>query len=89
MLLTRETNKIFADTPPFVIREIGGVKIGFIGLLLPETKQTSSMEAYLTVKDFCETAKKFVPKMRAAGANAVIGLTHLFMAQDKKLANCA
>ena len=27
--------------------------------------------------------------MRAAGANAVIGLTHLFMAQDKKLAGCA
>jgi 5'-nucleotidase len=27
--------------------------------------------------------------MRAAGANAVVGLTHLFMAQDKKLAACA
>ena len=82
-------NKIFADTPPFVIKEIGGVKIGIIGLLLPETKETSSMESFLTVKDFCETAKELVPKMRAAGANAVIGLTHLFMAQDKKLAGCA
>lgn len=82
-------NKIFADTPPFVIKEIGGIKIGIIGLLLPETKETSSMESFLTVKDYCETAKELVPKMRAAGANAVIGLTHLFMAQDKKLANCA
>ncbi len=82
-------NKIFADTPPFVIKEIGGVKIGIIGFILPETKETSSMESFLTVKDFCETAKELVPKMRAAGANAVIGLTHLFMAQDKKLANCA
>jgi 5'-nucleotidase len=83
------TNKIFADTPPFVIREIGGVKIGIIGLLLPETKQTSSMEASLTVKSFCDTAKELVPKMREAGANAVIGLTHLFMTQDKELAKCA
>ena len=83
------TNKIFADTPPFVIREIGGVKIGIIGLLLPEAKETSSMEAFLKVKNFCETAKNLVPKMREAGANAVIGLTHLFMAQDKKLAGCA
>ena len=82
-------NKIFADTPPYVIKEIGGVKIGIIGLLLPEAKETSSMESFLTVKDFCETAKELVPKMRAAGANAVIGLTHLFMAQDKKLAGCA
>ena len=84
-----ETKKIFADTPPFVIREIGGVKIGIIGFLLPETKETSSMGANLEVTDFCETAKKYVPEMRKAGANAVIGLTHLSMAQDKKLAGCA
>ncbi|HEY0459425.1 MAG TPA: 5'-nucleotidase C-terminal domain-containing protein [Pyrinomonadaceae bacterium] len=83
------TNKIFADTPPFIIREIGGVKIGFIGFLLPETKQTSSMDANLIVKDYCEVAKELVPKMRAAGANAVIGLTHLAMNQDKELAGCA
>ena len=51
------SNKIFADTPPFVIREIGGVKIGIIGLLLPETKETSSMESNLTVKDFAKRQK--------------------------------
>jgi len=84
-----KTNRIFADLPPFVIREIGGVKIGLIGFLLPETKQTSSMEESLIVKDFCETAKEYVPKMRAAGANAVIALTHLAMNQDKQLAGCA
>jgi 5'-nucleotidase len=84
-----KTNKIFADTQPFVIRDFGGVKVGFIGLLLPETKETSSMEASLTVKNYCETAKDLVPKMRAAGANAVVGLTHLFMVQDKELAKCA
>jgi 5'-nucleotidase len=84
-----KTNKIFADTPPFVIKDFGGVKIGIIGLLLPETKQTSSMEASLQVKSFCDTAKEIVPQMRAAGANAVVGLTHLFMAQDKELAKCA
>ena len=85
-----KTNKIFADTPPFVIREFNGVKIGIIGLLLPEAKETSSMEASLIVKDYCETAKKLVKQMRKKEkVNAVIGLTHLFMAQDKKLANCA
>ena len=84
-----KTNKIFADTPPFVVREMAGVKIGFIGFLLPETKQTSSMEDNLIVKDYCETAKELVPKMRAAGVNAVIALTHLAMNQDKQLAQCA
>ena len=75
--------------PPFVIKDFGGVKVGFLGLLLPETKETSSMEASLAIKDYCETAKEIVPKIRAAGANAVIGLTHMFMFEDKKLAKCA
>ncbi len=85
----KKTNKIFADLPPFVIREIGGVKIGIIGFLLPETKQTSSMEENLEVQDYCELAKKYVPMMRQEGANTIIGLTHLAMSQDKELAKCA
>jgi len=88
-VIDSRTGKIFADTPPFVIKDIGGVKIGFIGLLLPETKETSSMESFLTIADYCETAARLVPQMRAAGANVVIGLTHLFMFQDKRLTGCA
>ena len=88
-VIDSKTGKTFAGTPHFVIRSIGGVKIGIIGLLLPETKETSSMEASLNVTDFCETAKRLVPEMRELGANTVIGLTHMFMAQDKKLAGCA
>ena len=85
-----KTGKIFADTPPYVVRDIGGVKIGFIGLLLPETKQTSSMDDTLTVTDYCTVAKKLVKEMRKkAKVNAVVGITHLSMAQDKELAKCA
>lgn len=88
-VIDTKTNKIFADTPPFVIKDFGGVKVGFIGLLLPETKETSSMEASLNITSYCETAKLIVPQMRAAGANAIIGLTHMFMYEDKELAKCA
>lgn len=85
----KRAQKIFADTPPFVIREFEGVKVGIIGLLLPETKETSSMEEFLEVQNFCDAAKKYVPQMRAAGAKTIVGLTHLFMEQDKQLAKCA
>ncbi len=88
-VIDSKTGKIFGDLPPFVIREFGGVKIGIIGFLLPETKETSSIEDHLQIADFCKTAQEQLPKMRAAGANTIIGLTHMFMAQDKKLANCA
>ncbi|MFZ1699188.1 MAG: 5'-nucleotidase C-terminal domain-containing protein [Pyrinomonadaceae bacterium] len=85
-----KTEKIFADTPPYVIREFDGVKIGFIGLILPEAKQTSSMDDTLTVTDYCTTAGKWVSEMRVRKkVDAVVGLTHLFMAQDKQLAKCA
>ena len=79
-VIDTKTGKTFAGMPQFVVRSIGGVKIGFIGLLLPETKETSSMEASLSIADYCETAKKLVPEIRAAGANVVVGLTHMFMA---------
>jgi len=85
----KRAQKIFADTPPFVIREFEGVKVGIIGFLLPETKETSSMEEHLEVQNFCDAAKKYVPQMRAAGAKTIVALTHLFMAQDKELAKCA
>lgn len=88
-VVDKKTKKIFADTPPYVIREIGGVKVGIIGFLLPETKQTSSMDESLEVTDFCQVAKKYVPLMRKKGAKTVVGLTHLSMEQDKKLAKCA
>lgn len=85
-----KTGKIFAGTPPYIVKDFNGVKIGIIGFLLPETKETSSMEKDLNVTDFCTTAKNLVTQMRKKEkVNAVIGLTHLFMTQDKKLANCA
>ncbi len=88
-VIDTKTNKIFADMPPYVVRLIGGVKVGFIGLLLPETKETSSIEDHIQVTDYCKTAQEIIPKMREAGANTIIGITHLFMHQDKRLAQCA
>ncbi|MEZ5346534.1 MAG: bifunctional UDP-sugar hydrolase/5'-nucleotidase [Pyrinomonadaceae bacterium] len=89
-IIDTKTNKIFADTPEFVIREFEGVKIGIIGLILPETKETSSMEDSLTVTDYCLAANLIVSRLRKVEkVDAVVGLTHLFLEQDKKLAGCA
>ncbi|MCB1024601.1 MAG: metallophosphoesterase, partial [Acidobacteria bacterium] len=85
-----KTSKLFADTPEFVIREFEGVKVGIIGLLLPEAKETSSMEDSLTVTDYCLAANLIVSRLRQVEkVDAVIGLTHLFLEQDKKLSGCA
>ncbi|MDH3493452.1 MAG: 5'-nucleotidase C-terminal domain-containing protein [Acidobacteriota bacterium] len=85
-----KAGKNFADTPDFVIREFEGVKIGIVGVILPEAKETSSMDDSLTVIDYCLVANLIVSRLRMVEkVDAVVGLTHLFMAQDKKLAGCA
>jgi 5'-nucleotidase len=88
-VVDKRTGKPFGDTPPFVVREFEGVKIGIVGLVLPETKQTSRPGPDIDFLSVCETAKRIVPEIRASGAQVVIGLTHLSMREDKELARCA
>lgn len=88
-VIDKRSGKPFADMPPFVIREIGGVKIGFFGLLTPDTAQFSSTGPDITFLDPCETAKKIVPQMKAKGAQVIVAITHLAMREDKQVARCA
>lgn len=89
-VIDRNTNQPFADMPPFVVREFDGVKVGIVGLLLPEAKETSSMDESLTVTDYCLTANLIVSRLRRVEkVDAVVGLTHMFMEQDKRVAGCA
>ncbi len=87
-VVNAKTGKTFADTPPFLIREIGGVRIGIFGIVLPETKTTSSPGPDVDFRDACATAREIIPQMRARGANTVVAVTHLSMREDKELARC-
>ncbi len=78
----------FGGMPPFVIREVDGIKVGIFGILLPETMTTSKPGPDVKILGACETAKRIVPQMRAAGAQVVVALTHLSMREDKQLAHC-
>lgn len=88
-VIDKRTDKPFGDVPPFVIREFDGVKIGIIGLVLPETKTTSRAGVDVEFLDPCATAKKVIPEIRAKGANVIVALTHLSMREDKELARCS
>lgn len=85
----KKTGKLFADTPEFVVREFEGVKIGIFGILLPDTTKTSSTGDNIEIRDPCQTAARIIPKIRAAGARVIVALTHLSMAEDKRLARCS
>lgn len=85
----KRTGKLFADTPEFIVREFEGVKIGIFGILLPDTLKTSATGGNVEIRDPCETAARVMPRIRAAGAQVIVALTHLSMGEDKQLARCS
>ncbi|WP_375771980.1 bifunctional metallophosphatase/5'-nucleotidase [Archangium gephyra] len=88
-VMDKQTKRTFAETPPFVIRDVGGVKVGIFGVLLGKTKYSSKPGPDVYFTDTCAKARELVPQMRKQGAQIIIGLTHLFVAEDKVLARCA
>lgn len=88
-VMDKKTGHTFGDTPPFVIRDVGGVKVGIFGMLLNKTKYSSKPGPDVIFTDTCARARELVPQMRRQGAQVIIGLTHLFVAEDKVLARCA
>jgi len=65
------------------------VKIGIIGLVLPETKTTSRPGADVEFRSPCETANKLIPEIHSKGAQVVVALTHLSMNEDKEVGRCS
>ena len=88
-VVDRKTGKTFGGAPLFDVRDIGGVKVGLFGLTLPATKTTSKPGPDTEFRGACETAKQVIPQIRAAGAQTIVAITHLSLAEDKQLARCA
>ncbi|MCM3902235.1 MAG: 5'-nucleotidase C-terminal domain-containing protein [Pyrinomonadaceae bacterium] len=88
-VIDRKTGKPFGGAESFVIREFGGVKIGIFGLVLPETSTASRPGPDVDFLDSCQTARKVVSDIHAAGAKVVVALTHLSMREDKEVARCS
>ncbi len=82
-VIERSTGKpIF---PAYTIKKIGGAKIGFIGTVTTTTPGLVSRDGITDVEflDEAATIKALTPQVRAAGADAVVVLTHSGAAQVK------
>ena len=82
----KRTNQPVDWADPFVIIEKEGVKVGFIGLATPETAYKTlkaNVENY-EFRDSIEVITEWVPKVKDAGADIIIALTHLGSFQDKE-----
>lgn len=77
---------LFAKT---VIRECGGLKVGFFGLLTPSTRNISKFgDTRFEDPDdpVFPAARRAVKTLRHAGVDAVVALTHLGIGHEIKLA---
>lgn len=64
---------------PYVIKEVGGLKIGIFGLSTPETAYKTNPKNVegLTFENPVEVAKKMVEELKAKDVDAIIALVHL------------
>ena len=64
--------------PGWAVKEVGGIKLGLIGMTLKETSTLVSPSgvAGLRFEDEAATANALVPELKAAGVNTIVLLIH-------------
>jgi 5'-nucleotidase len=86
-VIDRNTGKPFNGMPRYVIRNVGGVRIGLFGLLTTDTQTSSKPGENIRFVDPVLVTRSLVKEMRAKGAKVIIALTHLTMSDDKRVAS--
>ncbi|MGV8125322.1 MAG: bifunctional metallophosphatase/5'-nucleotidase [Candidatus Xenobiia bacterium LiM19] len=77
-LLDRDTDKPLAGTVPYLIEDIKGVKIGFVGITTTKmaTPQHPDMGKDLIALSEIDTLRYEINEMKKKGAQVIIGLIH-------------
>jgi 5'-nucleotidase / UDP-sugar diphosphatase len=70
----------------WLIREVGGVRVGFTGLAPADTANIANVGPNVTILDPVEAMHRVVPEMRAARAQVVVLLSHLCGDETERLA---
>lgn len=81
------TGEVVEFLKPYTIKEIGGIKIGILGISTSATPGMSFPDhvAGLTFLPDIKATKEWVPKVKTAGADIVILSTHSWTPYDRKL----
>jgi 2',3'-cyclic-nucleotide 2'-phosphodiesterase (5'-nucleotidase family) len=67
------------------IRELSGIKVGLFGIATPEVPHLSSPGPDVAVAPPVEAAKAAVAELRRQGAQVIVAVTHLDLADDRAL----
>ena len=90
VLYSGSKENIFADIPEYIIKEYGGTKVAFLGILTPESRTSSTPKYFMedgefvydfysgnNGEDLYTKVQSLVDEVREQGAEYVIALAHL------------
>jgi 5'-nucleotidase / UDP-sugar diphosphatase len=84
-VLDARTGKPIGKSVPYVIRDVGGLKVGFVGLCLTSAQIPPGVRESFRFIDPLQAAAQYVPLLRRRGANVIVAITHLTFAEDREL----
>jgi 2',3'-cyclic-nucleotide 2'-phosphodiesterase (5'-nucleotidase family) len=73
-----KTGDFLPDVKPYVIKEVDGVKIGFVGTVVPDMATSAHPNVGKDVKrlDIEKTVEEMIPLMKKDGAEVIVVLSH-------------
>ncbi|MGH6762426.1 MAG: 5'-nucleotidase C-terminal domain-containing protein [Phyllobacterium sp.] len=71
---------------PYVIKEIGGQKIGIVSVLATDTDETASPGPKVKFLDEIEYLKQAVADLQKEGVNKIVALNHVGYVRDQEIA---
>ncbi|MBD8556228.1 5'-nucleotidase C-terminal domain-containing protein [Rhizobium sp. CFBP 8762] len=72
--------------PGFMIKDVGGQKIGIVSVLATDTNETSSPGPDITFRDEIDYLKQAVQDITAQGVNKIVLLSHVGYHRDQEIA---
>lgn len=83
---TTDTSPIHDKFKPYIVKQIGGKKIGIIGAITVDTPEISKPGPTVTFSDDIDAIQTSVDALKAQGVDKIIALTHTGYQRDQKIA---
>jgi len=84
-VLDARTRAPIPGTVPYVVRAVGTLKVGIIGLCITTSQVAPAWRDQFTFVDPVKAAAQYLPALKREGANVIVAITHLTFAEDRAL----
>jgi len=88
-VVDRRTGSPFGGASPELLITLGGLRVGLFGLTMADAARTSRPGPDIVFHPPLAAGKDAIGRLRAQGAQVVVGVTHQEIAEDRALADAA